>query len=214
MTIGFVSSAAASTSSTGGFQVSRPSGVVDGDFMIAVAACNSASTNSPSPPSGWSNLVTQTGVKPEFCVYVRTANGEPSTYTWTSNGTAVSSVVIAAYRGTGTILTDTVGALSTGSSASPSASGVTATKAGLLVFVAATGLSANGTIWSPPSGMTEDVDSNTGTVSATTLASSAQSAGSSGAKTATTASSSAWGAVLIQLYEVFTPNPIFFGGPF
>jgi hypothetical protein len=85
------SSGAAGASSTN-FVMNVPSGVVDGDLMVAHVRQQSGFTI--SPPAGWNTGVlggTNSGM------YWRLASSEPASYTWTSTGTGTWSGIIDAF---------------------------------------------------------------------------------------------------------------------
>lgn len=106
--ISFVGSASGSANSTSSFQLSKPTGVVSGDFMVAVVgffATTDGSERTVTPPSGWTvvdgEYVTASGKPHQICVMRRTAgSSEPSTWNGSISSSSVAGLVtiVSAYR--------------------------------------------------------------------------------------------------------------------
>lgn len=209
MTITFVASGSGSLGAAGNFTVAAPAGVADGDLLIAVGSNEKAGGAVPSAPAGWTQLAAGSA-EPWLIVWCRIASGEPANYTFTANGGTGNAVIIGAYRGQ-ELFIDAAGTPASGASTSPQASSILALNNGTLVFAGAIALAANGAKWTPPAGMTENVDSVTHDAPSMTLASAVQSAGATGAKTAATVNNNAWSSVLIQICERSAGAGLFFG---
>lgn len=89
------------TTSTTSVSVTLGTTPVDGDQLIAVVM--SLSTTTPTPPSGWSILSSQTGgANDGSWVYTKTASSETGTYTWTGLGSAKAAAWVGCYSGVDT----------------------------------------------------------------------------------------------------------------
>lgn len=129
--ITFVGAQVGSTAASNPLTVSKPAGVVDGDFMLAYVF-NSNQSHTVTPPSGWTlefvDVSTANGIR----IYSRVASGEPSSYSWTWSISGNSAVSLIAYRGVTAI--DVIGALTrVASGSSAAAASITATANGVLV---------------------------------------------------------------------------------
>lgn len=84
--------------------VSKPSGVADGDLLLAFLSMeNSHLDVPPTPPAGWTVLYNPTFATDSMWVQVayKVAASEGSSYTWTHGGSADFDIFMVAYRGTG-----------------------------------------------------------------------------------------------------------------
>lgn len=149
----FVSAQVGSTDATNPLTISKPAGVVDGDFLLAYVF-NSNQTHTVTPPSGWtlefSDVSTANGIR----IYSKTASSEPSTYSWTWSSNARSAVSLIAYRGVTAV--DVIGALTrVASGSSAAADSITATADGVLVAAFANEYTGGApAVTSDPNGMT------------------------------------------------------------
>lgn len=113
------------TGSSGSLTLSKPTGLVAGDVMIAQFAVRSESP-SITPPSGWTFIRTDTSnFNGQSTLYWRIAtSGEPSSYTWSSNVGDRTAGGILAYSGASS---SPIGAHlgSTGADATPIAPSIT-----------------------------------------------------------------------------------------
>lgn len=82
-----VSSITAGT--TGGITIAKPSGTVDGDFLLAFIAVGNETVNSITftDPSGWTLLGNIYANNQYFRCYSKIASSEPSSWTWTPTNT-------------------------------------------------------------------------------------------------------------------------------
>lgn len=150
-----------STASGGTITVSKPTGTISGDVMLASVAVVT-NTSTVTAPTGW-NLVQNTnqtsGNTSRLYTYYKVAGAaEPASYAWTFTGANVGTVVgIASFTGVDTALPiDASASQTTARSTSHTALSVTPTVAGdMLVTIHSYSSSRN---WAPPGGMTERVD--------------------------------------------------------
>ncbi|CDM57664.1 putative mannose-sensitive agglutinin [Rhizobium favelukesii] len=208
MAIAFRSISSTTYASRANTAVTAPAGIVNGDILIAIiflGQSGGTAPTAPTAPSGFTQIGTGTSVTESgnsfsalFGVYWKRAASESGSYTFT-HSTASSQAAIAVYSGalsSGSpvdVLSQNSGTLSPGTTAT--ATGVTTTAANDLVIYAGHNWDATGTL-SPPTGMTERVDS------LVYIADVAQpSAGASGNKTQTLASNNPWAAFLVAIKE-------------
>jgi len=101
--MGFRSSTSTGTSAgTSSFTMNKPSGVVDGDLLLAFTECGRESSRGAQVgPSGWVNLVSnnqETGPSHNLQCWVKIATAsEPASYTWTNSAGGAWAGVILAY---------------------------------------------------------------------------------------------------------------------
>ncbi len=154
--------------SAGSATVSAPNRIVPGNLLLLVASIASSSTTdvTVATPSGWSllsgNSTASTAYRPGIYVFYRIADEtDNSTASYTATASASVPMYLSVYQLAGVNpLTLRAGTINTGSSTTNiTASGVTATSNGLLLYV---GLQANNNqgvvTFTPPSGMTEITD--------------------------------------------------------
>jgi hypothetical protein len=172
-------------SATASVVINKPTGVVDGDVMIASIGYGlGASPISITAPASWTLVRhTQIGVTNMYgnAVYSRVASSEPASYTWTFNKALNSAGGISAYWN---VDPTTPIDVETGGQGTP-ASITTTQPGGLLV---GTYMSTSNTAFTPPAGMTERVDRASGASNSVTLeqADAIQAvAGASGSKVST-----------------------------
>jgi|ERR1044071_3862375 hypothetical protein len=83
--------------------VNKPSGVIEGDLMIAVAhPQDSHGATLPTPPAGWTVLYDPIYVSDAMwaqIVWKVAGPSEPSSYTWVQGGFSDMSFYVVAYRG-------------------------------------------------------------------------------------------------------------------
>ncbi len=154
-------SAQASSSLATSLVVTKPTGVVEKDVLIASFAASSNSATI-TPPTGWSLIsdTSQAAVNTSrLSTYYKVASSsEPATYTWTvssiGNGVGVG---ISAFAGVDTSNPVMVsGSTTTPLSLSHTAPSVVASEANGLLVTSHEYASASS--WTPPNGMTEVVD--------------------------------------------------------
>lgn len=158
-----VSFRSAATASNGAaptlITVTKPSGVVDGDAMIAFV-CISADKAIVAGPSGWTLLDSQvTGSATGDCrlaVYWRIAASEGASYVWDFSGGADCAAVILAYTGVNTTAVDTYASqLMVGSTTTHTAPSVTSSSDTFVAMAYGVNPFYNGdTTFTTPSGLT------------------------------------------------------------
>jgi hypothetical protein len=108
MAIAFRSAANAGTSTAGtSLLITKPSGVSDGDVLVALVECGRESGRGPqSGPAGWTNPVgynSETTVLHNLQAWVKVAGAsEPTDYTWTNTGGGAWAGTITAWTGVDT----------------------------------------------------------------------------------------------------------------
>jgi len=189
-------SVASNTAATSALSLNVPSGVVDGDVMIAAVAHGLVATPfTTTPPAGWT-LVHQVepGVTNVFGIFVyrRVASGEPVSYSWTFSSAVNSAGAISAYWNV-----DTSGSIDVETGGQGAVSSTTTTEPGDLLVLSS--MSTSTTTFTPPAGMTEriDVASGSSNVASLELADAVQAIGGATGSKTPTPSPSTW--VLLAL---------------
>lgn len=180
--------------------VTKPSGVVDGDYMSAFVVKEGAGTL--TVPGGWTQRYSQAITNGTIYYYDKTASSEGSNYTWSLNNTSGLSVhMIAHYNLDGTTKIDIGGTQSNSagtSMISPSVTTVTA-ETMLMHFGGAIDTSAGSSTVTAPGGMTEKSDAGAGNVLGY-IATAIQSAtGATGTRTSTISTSESNGGITVAL---------------
>lgn len=176
MAIAFRSQAAAGNDTTASTVVTKPAGVVSGDFLFAVCVVSQDDTGASAvTSSGWTTLTSLTAVdgdRPRVAMLYKIAGGsEPANYTFTKNSPLNSQLVctISAYSGVNTTtpilvspaLTTTSGTGTAVPAPSINPTLPAGTDNAMLLCVFTTfkfNATANSQRWTPPSGMTEASD--------------------------------------------------------
>lgn len=189
----------ASTASTGvdeTITVTKPSGTVDNDILLA-QVYTEPNGQTITPPAGWTAIATidNTGGLRTGWYYKRAAS-EGADYTWTATGSTWLGAAIAAYSRciTSGSPIDVAGAGDTGSDTSPAAAAVTTTVADTLIVYGSQELNLT-PAYTPPTGMAERLDTDVYYFADVAQA----AAGSTGTKTATLSATAPWSAILIAL---------------
>lgn len=175
--------------------VTKPSGTASGDVLVAVAWQDSdgnANLANLTPPAGWTQSgsnITSSSTSPCGKVWSKVAGGsEGASYTFgiASGSSAVISMLAISGANTDTPIAVAATA-NTGSGTSVVAPSISPSSGDLLVcsFAAQSG----SITWTPPSGMTEQVDQTTAWVGAEVATLVLSSGGATGTKTATAAAS-------------------------
>ena len=101
MAISFVAATTQVQNSGTTISINKPTGVADGDLMVAALYVQSDSPPTITPPSGWVSRGTDTGTNTRAQVFTKIAGpSESTTYDFTSSPTiSAGSCAIAAYRG-------------------------------------------------------------------------------------------------------------------
>jgi len=197
-------SAANSSYAATSVTVSKPTGTVEGDVMIAALGWDA--NGSITAPSGWT-LIRSTlyDVDNNVAAWYKVAGAsEPADYTWSQPGNDDFSVGIATYYNVNTGNPINIeNAQTNTTSSNVVAPSITTTAANtMLVFIGSIDHNNVGNTWTPPSGMTERVD-QTNTWTSIEIADVVQaSAGSTGTKTAVTTDTRANVGHLIALNPV------------
>lgn len=187
---------AASGNGTGGgaVVVTKPTGVVDGDLLVAIQIADSDGTAAAlTAPTGWTSAasITPTAMGPAK-VWTKTAASEGTSYSFGGGATSASEVAILAFTAgtwnTTTPLASITWGGSTTSSTSHVAPSITGVAGGELVCAFA---SQGGALTrTAPSGMTERTDSSVSSwASLETTTLDLAAAGATGTKTATASAS-------------------------
>lgn len=94
-----VGNSGAATSTTQA--LSNPTGMANGDGLVAVITADGGSGRTITPPSGWTLVGVQNNQSTNVAqwVYIKVAASEPGSWTWTINATAAISGCVAAYTG-------------------------------------------------------------------------------------------------------------------
>lgn len=171
MAVAFRSSASQTASATGHCVINKPTGVVDGDILIAsVMAGGVNQTPTITAPSGWTLIASSThtesnvgyygdeSVTERFSTYYKVASGEGSSWDWTNNmGSGIAGGVVAAFSGGDT--STPIDAYNAPRLAQATALGITTiTNDALLVGIG--GEAGFASASTPPTGMTEQLDTN------------------------------------------------------
>src|SRR5437773_2861831 len=177
-----------------GSRISKPSGTVAGDVMIATIAVR-PNTATITTPAGWTPVlprVDNSAGTESLAIYRRTADASDSSvtgYVWSTSGATAALGTIQSFSGV-----DTANPIDVGNGqATPSATthatpNVTTTVANTLL-VAAHAMASGSVYWTPDATMTETVDvsggSTTGGITLEGSTAVQATAGATGAKTAT-----------------------------
>lgn len=146
----FVSSSINRTNTVGN-TVTAPSGIQNGDLLVAVLFNVDPTAEPITLPSGWSRLTETETANNYFVLATKTAASESGNYTFTFNQAAVNSIAILVYRNATRV--NTVGTFKNASSATATASSITPTYAGTLCAMFAN--ETNSTVSTPPAGFTQ-----------------------------------------------------------
>lgn len=145
----FVSSSANNASAATSVTVTAPSGIQDGDLLVAITYTNAAAAI--TTPSGFSQLTNEQAANPYVVVSVKTAASESGNYVFSSSVSANFTASILVYRNATRV--NTIGNFNRLTSATASATSITPTYVGTLV-AAFTHSNGGATVSGAPSGMT------------------------------------------------------------
>lgn len=209
--ITFVNSSITADASGTTVVVTKPSGLADGDVMIAHIAANTTGNGTYSAPAGWTLIDSRAQTSMTDAVYfkvVTNAAGEPANYTFTT-ATASKTGIIVAYRGVDTdypinnFATDGQG--SGGTLTAPS---ITTTRNACMIV--ATFCNFLGQALSDPAGTSlRAADENGVAPSAQVVDIEKATAGATSTIVSTAGTSSVWVARQIALNVNFTPGVTF-----
>lgn len=146
-------------STTNSITVTKPSGTVDGDFLIA-AVCWGNSGWTISPPAGWSTINHANGVETTVGVFWKEASGEGANFTFTKTSTQKRvSAFVARYTGHAASPIDVSGA-GNGESTGPDCPDVTTTVGNTRVLRIATWGKGSSNQTADPPGTTGRISEN------------------------------------------------------
>ena len=138
----------ANTIATTSHTVTKPTGTVAGDVLVAAIAFN-GTPGTITPPTGWVSIATALGqANPKAYGWYLVAGGsEPASYTWTTTGSITSGCGISRYSGVDTTTPIDVTGVGTDGVAATSASltGVTTATNNAMV-IAAMGVNSSTTV--------------------------------------------------------------------
>jgi RHS repeat-associated protein len=185
-------SAASATTTGATLTLTKPTGVVANDVLIASIGLTPSSV-AISPPAGWTLVRRTDNAGPtsnSLAVYYKVAGAsEPASYAWGVSGAAFTVGGVQAFTGVDTATPiDVENGQATPAATTHATPGVTTTLANTMLVTAHAFASA--ATWSPPAGMTESFDRPSGANNATGMAIEGNRvlqavAGATGAKTAT-----------------------------
>jgi hypothetical protein len=179
--------------------VTKPTGTVDNDIMLAIAYVNDA-TATITPPAGWTLAESvNTTITAKATLYYKKASSEGANYQFDFSVTSRVRATIVTFTGqdTTTPVGDTSGQGNSSSTSAPAAT-VTSTVDNSVIVYGAIMDSGTGTSWTPPTDYTEATD--TGGAASTTFAyATMASAGATGTITGTNSSAEANAAYLVVL---------------
>lgn len=196
------------TDSASSVTVNKPTGVVDGDVMLAFVTWW---TGSLTPPAGWTQVGTTeswaaSSDTAKMAVFRKTASGEGSNYTWTNSSSPneIYVTIRAFYNVDTTTPIDVVGQNSTtsqGTSVVGNSVTTTTTNTMLMFFGSRMDNGINGNAITPDGSMTEISDLNAGSgwtrhfVDEQAVA----ATGATGSRTATSTGNATYGAFMVAL---------------
>jgi len=185
--------------------ITKPAGVAQNDVMIASIAVG-PNTVTITPPAGW-GLVRRTdnasGTSNSLAVYKLLAGAsEPASYDWSfSAGQTGAAGGIMAFSGADPAI-DVENGQNTASGTSHATPSVT-TAFNNTMLITSHGVGAATTTWTPPSGMSEQVDANGGSAALEMNYLPQAASGSTGVRTATSSTSGTGNAHILALRRVF-----------
>lgn len=173
--------------------VSKPSGIVDNDLLVATGVINGGATIT-SPPSGWTLIHSETSGANTFYTYLKRASSEGSSWTWTLSGFATGTMLASGYSGVDTSTAQDVSAtnVAAGIAATTVIPGATTvTNNAWFITAAMQAFGSSGAAFTAPSGFSVDAAA-TATTTTNTLALGHKAitpAGATGSSTWTTSDS-------------------------
>ena len=185
--------------------ITKPTGTIDDDVMVAIITCNN-SGQTVTPPAGWTSLQkdgTSYGATTE--IFWKLASSEGVEYTFTIGTEARNTGVIASFSGCDIADVIDGSTVNNSSSTNQVALGITTgTDNVMLVFLGGLDTSSTRT-WTPPSGFDEAIE--TDSVAPAEISYGIQeSQGASGDKTAVISGSSSGISSLVSLNPAAAPT--------
>jgi hypothetical protein len=177
-----------------------PTGTLDGMVMLAVVAVNGAGAT-VNTPTGWVNegvISSTTAVSATHVLFSRTANSEPSSYTWNGWTNNRCRATIMTYDNVDTTNpVDNYSAVSNLSSTVTALSVTVSNDNSIILFVGQMDASGSVSVSTPPSGM--DARITSGTADTLFLYDEIVNSGATGTRSMTISASQGHGAYLISL---------------
>ena len=157
--------AASASATTGNITITKPTGTVENDVLIASIGVR-PNTTGITPPTGWTLVrrVDTTGPDANSLAVYRLAAGasEPASYTWTLTGVSASSGGIQSFTGVDTTTPiDVENGQTTASGLSHATPSIVTTLPNTMLVTSHTFASTS--TWTPPAGVTESVDAGSPT---------------------------------------------------
>lgn len=199
----FVSSSSNSGNNTTSVTVTAPTGIQNGDLLVALTYTNSASAI--TAPTGFAQLSNEQAANPFIVLSVKTAGSESGNYTFTSSVSANFTACMLVYRNATQV--NTIGAIGRVTSATATATTITPTYTGVLL-AAFTSSNGGATVTTPPSGMTQRA-AISGPPNVSIYDLSGQSATATGNKTLVWSPSATVSGVLLQVTNELPVAPEF-----
>lgn len=142
-----VSQTDSSASNISSLTLNVPSGVQNGDLLIAVVFAGNNAVDDWAQTS-WTWAIEQNNAVPNLGIAYRTASSEPASYSFTTTQATRLGGMIMAFRGAAWDVTGTI------ATATYTASSITVSQANS-ILIGAWGVDAANVTWTAPSGMTE-----------------------------------------------------------
>ena len=156
--------AASASATTGNLTITKPTGTVEDDVLIASIGVR-PNTTGITPPTGWTLVrrVDTTGPDANSLAVYRLKAGasEPASYTWTLTGVSASSGGIQSFTGVDTTTPiDVENGQATASGLTHATPSIVTTFPNTMLVTSHTFASTS--TWTPPAGVTEGVDATSG----------------------------------------------------
>lgn len=199
-----VRSSSVGTVGTGNVSVTKPSGTVNGDLLVAFGFADPDGAQLTAP-GGWTSRGTGTSAAGFGQVWTKVAASEGSSYTFTGSGSSDNAVSIVCVQGANTSSPldggptfANNGGASTSSHSAPSVSPATSDA---LLLCGHWIIHGSSSTFTPPSGMTEQVDATSGWAAVEVSSVGLSSSGATGTKSATssTATQSPYGNLCVSV---------------
>jgi hypothetical protein len=148
----FVSSSAQRNANTSSITVTAPAGIQNGDVLVALTYTGGAANI--TPPSGFLQIYNEQAANPQVTINTKIASSESGNYTFTLSTSRNTTAAILVYRNA--TFVNTIGDLNRASSTA-TATALTITPSYRGVLLSSFSNSANVSVSTPPSGMTQRV---------------------------------------------------------
>lgn len=193
--ITLISFSSNNTSSVAANTVTKPTGVIEGDLLVAFMAGDTGASQTWTQPSGWTEVIDK-GSTPNIAISYKVAtDSEPADYTFTFSAANSNYVVIVAYRNA---VYDTVGTFSSATDPIVAPAITVAANNSVLLAFYARGNSTN-TTWTTPTGMSIVVLDNSGVSPSCGLFSQSVNSGSTGTRSSSGGSTSRVSGILMAI---------------